>query len=359
MEFGVSFENDKALAAVDEYKDSNKGWDDEEETLSFCGFVKEQAAHNGDSKLRDSNAGSSGLKEDFDFDFDFGRTSSTTHNICSAEDLFQQGRVLPFTVQRCLSESEAHFSDTKSNSRQESRRLLNEKMQAWRTDSSDIKSNSLTKDQASQRKGFHSASAKNLQHGNFVTLSTNSTSKANRRSKPPPRISKTCMKWQQFLTLGLMKTDPVTVEDIFISPGSSNNTGLDNSVFKRSVSCDYQESLIAEEKEDTAVKIQQKSKSGKGKLWEKGTVTSRTMMATLKSLNRCKISTDSVKNCLIEDRKTGTRGPPIKSDEYTENLAQPSIDKGQGYGHSDSPVFRSNPKKSRRIFARLLFQRGI
>ena len=84
----------------------------------------------------------------------------------------------------------------------------------------------------------------------------------------------------------------------------TKTTCLDKSVDKRSVSCDYQESVIVEEKEDATMKIQQKSKSGKRNLWAKGMVTSRTMMTSLKSFDRCKISTDPVKNCLVEERKT-------------------------------------------------------
>ncbi|KAH9299869.1 hypothetical protein KI387_044092, partial [Taxus chinensis] len=72
--------------------------EDDEETLalSLRDLVTERGAYTAVELPMESNPGSS-HRQDFDFDFnlDFGRSSLTAYNICPADDLFHQGRLLP------------------------------------------------------------------------------------------------------------------------------------------------------------------------------------------------------------------------------------------------------------------------
>ncbi|KAH9297464.1 hypothetical protein KI387_029146 [Taxus chinensis] len=269
MGLGIAFETDKLWITPDSVMCIRWEEDEEEETLSLCDLVTERGAFTGvglpverEAALRESSPGSSHRKE---FDFDLGRSSSTAYNICPADDLFHQGRLLPL----------AHFPYSKSNSTHENRLLLNEKVQAWRTDS--------------QTKGYYSASHKNLQQGNLATSTgDSSTSKqANRKTKSPSSASKTGLKWQQLLTPGLIKTPPMKMEDIRLKQvGNPNNNRADNSFLKRSVSSNYQEGQMFGKMKLKTVNFQQKSKSVKENLCVKETPTSRGWRS-LAPLNRC------------------------------------------------------------------------
>ncbi|KAH9297465.1 hypothetical protein KI387_029147 [Taxus chinensis] len=289
MGFGIAFETDELWIAPDAAMCT--GWEeDEEETLSLCDLVTERRAYTGVGLPveRESNPGSSHRQEfDFDFDFEFGRSSSTANDICPADDLFHQGRLLPL----------AHFP----YSSHENRLLLNEKVRAWRTDS--------------QTKGYYSASHKNLQQGNLATsTSDSSTSKqANRKSKSPSSASKTGLKWQQLLTPGLIKTAPMKMEDIRLKQvGNPNNNRADNSFLKRSVSCNYQEGQMFGKMNPKTVNFQQKSQCEEKILCEKETPRSRGWR-NLAPLNRCTSvqSIDSPLNLGRDSAKSAASGSAI------------------------------------------------
>ncbi|KAH9291842.1 hypothetical protein KI387_042967 [Taxus chinensis] len=311
MGFGINFETDKLWITPDAAM-CTRWEEDEEETLSLCDLITELGAHTGvglpverEAALRESNLGSSHRQDfDFDFDFDLGRSSSTAYNICPADDLFHQGRLLPL----------AHFPYSKSNSTHENRLLLNEKVQAWRTDS--------------QTKGYYFASHKNLQQGNLATSTgDSSTSKqANRKSKSPSSASKTGLKWQQLLTPGLIKTPPMKMEDIRLKQvGNPNNNRADNSFLKRSVSCNYQEGQMFGKMKPKTVNFQQKSKSVEENLCVKETPT-----RSLAPLNRC---------------------TSMKSVQSPLNLGRGSAKSAT----SRSAIFGSTATRSKWIFPKLLF----
>lgn len=116
--------------------DSNTVSDEEVEALSFCDLPitqgVEKAAcewgNTGQRERRDSNAGRSDQE-----DFEFGPNSSPSRaHVCPADDLSDNGRLFPLTVQqRSGNESDdiaCQFSYRKSNSYTEKQALLMEKL---------------------------------------------------------------------------------------------------------------------------------------------------------------------------------------------------------------------------------------
>lgn len=369
MALGDRFEESLIWSVVDEYGDSNTGSDEEVEALSFCdlpitdGGLGETTCEWGNSVLRerrDSNAGRSDQE-----DFEFGPNSSPSRaHVCPADDLFYNGRLLPLTEQqRSRNESDDvkdQFSYKKSNSYNEKQALLMEKLKAWRLQDAEDYSqsnywNNPSKSQAS-RSNFsinysqihNSDKLPPRQHANPVSASSKSKHKktANRTARPPPPSpapsgSKSSLKWQ-FFTLGLIKTPPMKLEDMRQRQAGrpGNYSAADNSVLRRSVSCNFYNEEIPKpaEREPKLADFKKKSKSVKENvnLWtEAETPRSKgggwRMLKPLAALNGgCRASTNSVIQCstkkfshnsLAEPNKTGSRNVnvPLYADQNSLN----------------------------------------
>ncbi|GLJ43456.1 hypothetical protein SUGI_0903560 [Cryptomeria japonica] len=332
---------------------SNLGSDDEE-ALSFCNlplYDKPRLSAEWNEALRDSNAGSPGHQ---DFDFDFGCSSPMAYSACPADDLFHQGRLLPMSLPRsCSTESDAPSACSKSNSRNENRILLNEKLQSWRTDSLDSQSSFWTSSSSGNSQGSqgnlnHSASGKYLRRSNnAATASTKSKSKPNRGSctatKPPVPSSKSSLKWQQFFTLGLMKTPSMKLEDMRLRQQKPNGHGVEKSVLKRSVSCSYEQGPKLAPKEPISLNFRHKSNSVRENMSVEEPPKSRgwRMLAPLTALNGCKASTNSVINCstskmhadvgvFTEHRRLSSKRQSLYEDQNSPSSAKLS---GRGCVH--------------------------
>ncbi|GLJ43455.1 hypothetical protein SUGI_0903500 [Cryptomeria japonica] len=259
--------------------------EEDEEAPSLCDLPQNgRAAY--ERSAGDSNRGCS---EPQDFNFDLG---SMAYQACPADDLFCQGRLLPLTLQRCRSESNAQLSYGKSNSCSENRRLLNEKLQAWRIDPLESRSNFWTyNSQASRTENYNSQSDRNIRRANSAAAKSkskpNRSSSASQKPPPPPSGSKTSLKWQQVLTLGLLKAPAIKLEEMHVRQWKPYKNGTENPTLKRSVSCNYQESLKLGKTESKDLPFRQKSKSVKENRMVEGKERSKgwRMFAPLTSLN--------------------------------------------------------------------------
>ncbi|GLJ43526.1 hypothetical protein SUGI_0905060 [Cryptomeria japonica] len=264
--------DDKVWAGGEEYPDSITGRvDDEEEELSFCDLVTERA----DLK---SYGESSVQKEDFGFDLDLGACNSMAFVISPADDLFHKGRLLPLNFIR-----------------HEKSRLLNEKVQAWRRDSTNFI-------------GFNSRQSQDLRRPSVY--SDKILRQGNSTSKPPNSDSKICFKWQQIFSMGLVKAPPIKVEEMRPKQGKPKNDGLEYTFLKR-----------------RALSFQQKSVSVRDNLSVKKarTHSSWWMLGPLKSFNSCKFSSNSVMDCLSGVGKSPSKMLSIEADQNSLSLAQDSV----------------------------------
>lgn len=352
MALGDRFEDSLIWSVADEYVDSNAGSDEELEALSFCDLpitdgVGEAACEWGNSVLRerrDSNAGRSDQE-----DFEFGPNSSPSRaHVCPADDLFYNGRLLPLTVkQRSRNESDDvvdQFSYKKSNSYNEKQALLMEKLKAWRLQDSVEFSQSNYCNSSSKFQGprsdfsfsysqiHNSDKLPPRQHTKPVSASskTNHKKAVNRTARPPPppslapSSSKSSLKWQ-FFTLGLIKTPPMKLEDMRQRQAGrpSNSSAADNSVLRRSVSCNFHNEEIPKpaEREPRLADFKKKSKSVKENvnLWaEAETPRSKgggwKMLKPLAALNGgCRASTNSVIQCSTKKSTQGGYAEPNKT----------------------------------------------
>lgn len=363
MALGDRFEESLIWSVADEYADSNTGSDEELEALSFCdlpitdGGVGEAACEWGNSVLRerrDSNAGRSDQE-----DFEFGPNSSPSRaHVCPADDLFYNGQLLPLTVQqRSRNESDDvadQFSYKKSNSYNEKQALLMEKLKAWRLqDSVEYTQsnywNSSNKAQASRSDfSFSYSQIHNSdklpprQHAKPVkpvsaSSKSNHKKAVNRIARPPPppapapSSSKSSLKWQ-FFTLGLIKTPPMKLEDMRQRQAGrpSNYSAADNSVLRRSVSCNFHNEEIPKpaEREPRLADFKKKSKSVKENvnLWaEAETPRSKgggwKMLKPLAALNGgCRASTNSVIQCSTKKSSQGSLAEPNKTSSRNLNV---------------------------------------
>lgn len=363
MALGDRFEESLIWSVADEYADSNTGSDEELEALSFCdlpitdGGVGEAACEWGNSVLRerrDSNAGRSDQE-----DFEFGPNSSPSRaHVCPADDLFYNGQLLPLTVQQ-ISRNESddvadQFSYKKSNSYNEKQALLMEKLKAWRLqDSVEYTQsnywNSSNKAQASRSDfSFSYSQIHNSdklpprQHAKPVkpvsaSSKSNHKKAVNRIARPPPppppapSSSKSSLKWQ-FFTLGLIKTPPMKLEDMRQRQAGrpSNYSAADNSVLRRSVSCNFHNEEIPKpaEREPRLADFKKKSKSVKENvnLWaEAETPRSKgggwKMLKPLAALNGgCRASTNSVIQCSTKKSSQGSLAEPNKTSSRNLNV---------------------------------------
>lgn len=363
MALGDRFEESVIWSVADEYADSNTGSDEELEALSFCdlpitdGGVGEAACEWGNSVLRerrDSNAGRSDQE-----DFEFGPNSSPSRaHVCPADDLFYNGQLLPLTVQQ-ISRNESddvadQFSYKKSNSYNEKQALLMEKLKAWRLqDSVEYTQsnywNSSNKAQASRSDfSFSYSQIHNSdklpprQHAKPVkpvsaSSKSNHKKAVNRIARPPPppppapSSSKSSLKWQ-FFTLGLIKTPPMKLEDMRQRQAGrpSNYSAADNSVLRRSVSCNFHNEEIPKpaEREPRLADFKKKSKSVKENvnLWaEAETPRSKgggwKMLKPLAALNGgCRASTNSVIQCSTKKSSQGSLAEPNKTSSRNLNV---------------------------------------
>ncbi|GLJ43525.1 hypothetical protein SUGI_0905050 [Cryptomeria japonica] len=231
--------------------------EEEEKGLSLRYLVTENAGLS--VKWESSSTSSNSNHHDAFFEF----ALTTACKSCPAqeeEELFYQDCIFPWRTQ-----STQPFSCSKSKSEHENRRLLHEKPDAWRTDSpttqSGYRSTFISSNsQASQKRGFHSSSETFLQRGK-------STFQPDRTAKPPHLARKTRLKWLQFFSGGLITTPPLNLKQ---GKPKSSHYGLENSVFKRSVS---EEGLVRWGKEVKDVNLEQRSvsvKEGKESIVSKG-----------------------------------------------------------------------------------------
>lgn len=359
MALGDRFEESLIWSVADEYADSNTVSDEEVEALSFCDLpitqgVEEAACEWGNTGLRerrDSNAGRSDQE-----DFEFGPNSSPSRaHVCPADDLFYNGRLLPLTVQqRSGNESDdiaGQFSYRKSNSYTEKQALLMEKLKAWRLHDSVEHSqldywNSSSKSQA-PRSNFsinysqihNSDKLPPRQHAKPVSASTKSKQKkaVNSTARPPPpppapSSSKSSLKWQ-FFTLGLIKTPPMKLEDMRQRQAGrpSNYSAADNSILRRSASCNFYNEEIPKpaEREPRLADFKKKSKSVKENvnLWtEAETPRSKgvgwRMLKPLVALNGgCRASTNSVIQCSTKKFSHDSLAEPTKTSNRSLNVS--------------------------------------
>ncbi|GLJ43518.1 hypothetical protein SUGI_0904920 [Cryptomeria japonica] len=273
---------------------------DDEETLSFCDMLLCDNAGTGAelaSTQRVSNPESSD-HQDFHFDFDFGGSISTACQTSAADDLIFNGSIFP------LSERKDRLSYKDSNSFWQNEILLNEKLQAWRSESSDSlesKSSYWTSSisdnsQASYRSFNYSASQKGLRPVNSTAFSNKSNSMSNWTSFSSGSRSKRSSGCLQFFSLGINKTPVMKLEDLRLRQCKRNENGVDKPVLKRSVSSYYEEGPILKKKVAT---FHQRSESVKEN--KRAVETRRTkgfsILALFTSFNSCKSSIDSVIYC--------------------------------------------------------------
>ncbi|GLJ43512.1 hypothetical protein SUGI_0904830 [Cryptomeria japonica] len=273
---------------------------DDEDTLSFCDMLLSDSAGTAAelaSTQRVSNPDSSD-HQDFHFDLDFGDSISTACETSAADDLIFNGSLLP------LSECKARLSYNDSNSFRQKELLLNEKLQAWRSESSDSlesKSSYWTSSisdnsQASCRSFNYSASMKGLRPVNSTAFSNKSNVMANWTSFSSGSRSKRSSGCLQFFSLGINKTPVMKLEDLRLRQCKRNENGVDKPVLKRSISSYYEEGPILKKE---AATFQQRSKSVKEN--KRAAETRRTkgfrILALFTSLNSCKSSIESVINC--------------------------------------------------------------
>ncbi|GLJ43508.1 hypothetical protein SUGI_0904750 [Cryptomeria japonica] len=360
MEFSV--EEGRICALLDE--------SDEGEVLSFCDLPSAELCAEWENSLRDSNVGCSD-QEDFDFDIDFSGCSSTAYETCPADDLFHGGRLLP------LAQSNAKTLHSKSNSFGEKRLLLNEKLQAWRTDSLDSQSSYWTSSSSNNSRASHrslnfSASEKSSCRVNSNAPSSKSKCRANRTSctspKPAASSGKPPLNWQQFFSLGLLKTPPMKLEDMRLRQ-------REKSVLKPSVLSFDEEGPTLAGKLRKASNFQQKSKSFKENV--SGEETPRTRgwnkLSPLSSLNGCKSCTNSVVNSSTTrkrvdggvsaaSRNISSRRLPLYADQNSPYLARASSKLAASNSleglivQDDQAILGGTSKSSKLDFHRLSFR---
>ncbi|GLJ43524.1 hypothetical protein SUGI_0905010 [Cryptomeria japonica] len=264
---------------------------DAEETLSFCDMLLYDSAGTV-SPQRVSTADSSDHHE-FLFDLAFGSTASMANCTSSADDLFHKGRLLPLT------ECTAHLPCSDSYSFKQIEGLLKEDLQAWRSQSLESNSSfwtssSSNSSQASQRSINYSASHKGLRASNSTAATIKTKGIANWSAFSSGSRSKKSPKWLQFLSFGVIKAPSgMELEEMRLRQCKRNDSGLDQSALKRSVSSYYEEGPILKKK---AASFHQRSKSVKeNKRAVEAPQTKGFRMFTL--LNNCKFSVSSFINC--------------------------------------------------------------
>ncbi|GLJ43516.1 hypothetical protein SUGI_0904890 [Cryptomeria japonica] len=289
----MEFQCEERICGVADLCADSMAESDDEETLSFCDMLLCDSAESA-STQRVSNPDSSD-HQDFHFDLDFGGSISTTCETSAADDLIFNGTLLP------LSECKARLSYSDSNSFRQNRLLLNEKLQAWRSDSPESKSSYWTSSisdnsQASCRSFNYSASQKGLRAVNSTAFSNKSNVMENWTSFSSDSRSKRSSGWLQIFSLGINKTPVMKLEDLRLRQLKRNENGVDKPVLKRSVSSYYERRPIVNKK---AATCEQRSKSVKEN--KRAVETRRTkglrILPLFTPLNSCKSSIDSVINC--------------------------------------------------------------
>ncbi|GLJ43520.1 hypothetical protein SUGI_0904950 [Cryptomeria japonica] len=287
----MEFQYEGRICGVQDLCADSMAETDAEETLSFCDMLLYDSADTV-STQRVSNADSSEHHE-FLFDLAFGSTSSMANCTSSADDLLHKGRLLPLT------ECTAHLPYSDSNSFKQIEGLLKEDLQAWRSESLESNSSfwtssSSNSSQALQRSLNYSVSHKGLRAANSTASSNKTKGIANWSAFSSGSRTKKSPKWLQFLSFGVMKAPSgMEVEEMRLRQCKRNDSGLDHSVLKRSVSSYYEEGPILKKK---AATFHQRSKSVKeNKRAVEAPRTKGLRIFTL--LNNCKFSVSSVINC--------------------------------------------------------------
>ncbi|GLJ43523.1 hypothetical protein SUGI_0905000 [Cryptomeria japonica] len=282
----MDFQYEERICGVQDLYADSMAESDAEERLSFCDMILYDSAGTA-SKQRVSNADSSDHHE-FLFDLVLGSTTSMPNCASSTDDLFHKGRLLPLT------EGAADLPNSDSNSFKQIEGLLKEDLQAWRSESLESNSSFWTSSQASQRSLNYSASHKALRAANSTVVSNKTKGIANWSAFSSGSRSKSSPKWLQFLSFGVIKAPSrMEVEEMRLRQCKRNDSSLDHSVLKRSVSSYYEEGPTLMKNEAT---FRQKSKSVKeNKRAIEAPRTKGLRIFTL--LNNCKFSVSSNINC--------------------------------------------------------------
>eukprot|EP00252_Welwitschia_mirabilis_P025884 TRINITY_DN8255_c0_g2_i1.p1 TRINITY_DN8255_c0_g2~~TRINITY_DN8255_c0_g2_i1.p1 ORF type:complete len:387 (-),score=6.77 TRINITY_DN8255_c0_g2_i1:301-1461(-) len=333
-ELGEGFIGSPIWAVVGARSNPPSDDEDDAEALSFCDLAI--YADNDDCSWRGDTARGN-ASEDVDFEF-----SSFGSQVCSAEELFYKGRLLPLVPKKKPPEMEAarqcdfeyDLSFRKSYSCKENRAMPAEKVQAWRMNSLDsltsrgykngsgsvIARRSVTgePDFMFPRKSEKVAGNISRQPAKAHKSSARSNCASTSASSPSQsaKASKSSLKWQ-FFTLGLMKTPPIRLEDIRQRQSqarpSRERLGPEpvGSVLRRSVSCSSQDDVAsparsvkrcAETKAAAPSGLKLKAKSVKENIGGLEHETPRSskawrMLKPLSALNGCRASSNSVINC--------------------------------------------------------------
>ncbi|GLJ43511.1 hypothetical protein SUGI_0904820 [Cryptomeria japonica] len=302
----MEFQYEERICGVLDLCADSMAESDDEETLSFCDMLLCDSAELA-STQRVSNSDSSD-HQDFHFDLDLGGSISTTCETSATDDLIINGSLLP------LSECKARLSYTDSNSFMQNRLPLNEKLQAWRSDSLESKSSYWTSSvsddsQASCRSFNYSASHKGLRALNSTAFINKSNVMANWTSFSSGSRSKRSSGWLQIFSMGINKTPVMKLEDLRLRQCKRNENGVDKPILKRSVSSYCERRPIVKKK---AATYEQKSKSVKEN--KRAVETRRTkgfrIFALFTPSNSCKSSIDSVINCTTKPKCVEREGLP-------------------------------------------------
>ncbi|GLJ43519.1 hypothetical protein SUGI_0904930 [Cryptomeria japonica] len=287
----MEFQYEGRICGVQDLCADSMAETDAEETLSFCDMLLYDSAGTA-STQRVSNVDSSHHHE-FLFDLALGSTTSMPNSASSADYLFHKGRLLTLT------ERNEHLSYSDSKSFGQIEALLKKDLQAWKSESLESNSSIWTSSsnnsfQASQRSLNYSASHKGLRAANSTTASNNTKGIANWSAFSSGSRSKKSPKWLQFISFGVIKAPSgMKLEEMRLRQCKRNDSGLDHSVLKRSVSSCYEEGLTLMKNEAS---FRQKSKSVKeNKRAFEAPRTKGLRIFTL--LNNCKFSVSSFVHC--------------------------------------------------------------
>ncbi|GLJ43510.1 hypothetical protein SUGI_0904810 [Cryptomeria japonica] len=288
----MEFQYEERICSVQDLCADLMAESDDEETLSFCDMLLCDSAGTAaelESTQRVSNPDSSD-HQDFNFDFDFSSSNSTACETSAADDLIFNSSLLPL--------SRLSYKD--SNSFRQNELLLNEKLQAWRSESSDSldsKSSYWTSSISDNSQASnYSASQKGLRAVNSTALSNKSNSMLNWTSSSSGSCSKTSSGWLQFFSLGINKTPVMKLEDLRRRQLKRDENGVNKPVLKRSVSSYCERRPIVKKKAATCEQRSKFVKENKRVIETRRTRSLR-ILALFTSLNSCKSSIDSVINC--------------------------------------------------------------